>query len=55
MIFGIPTLVISIVCYALCCMEPMDEEAFYEELAEEARQAQAAKGQEHLTPGVDTG
>ncbi len=34
-------------------MEPMDEEAFYEELAEEARQAQAAKGQEHLTPGVD--
>ncbi|ELU05863.1 hypothetical protein CAPTEDRAFT_159353 [Capitella teleta] len=26
MVFGIPSLVVSIVCYALCCMEPFDEE-----------------------------
>ena len=27
--FGVPSLVISIVCYALCCMEPMDENELY--------------------------
>ena len=27
MVFGVPSLVISIVCYALCCMEPFDEES----------------------------
>ena len=25
-IFGIPTVVIGIVCYALCCIEPVDDE-----------------------------
>jgi len=26
MVFGIPTFVISIICYTLCCLEPADED-----------------------------
>ena len=37
MIFGIPILVIGIVCYALCCMEPFDE-ADWDEIAREIRE-----------------
>ncbi len=27
-IFGVPSAVISIVCYALCCMEPIDDGSY---------------------------
>jgi len=26
-VFGVPLIVISIVCYALCCMDPVDDNA----------------------------
>lgn len=28
LVLGVPVLVISIVCYALCCMEPFDDSIF---------------------------
>ena len=30
MVFGIPTFVLSILCYTLCCLEPADENEPYE-------------------------
>ena len=32
LVFGVPCLVVGIVCYALCCMEPLDEEELIESL-----------------------
>jgi hypothetical protein len=31
-VFGVPSLVISIICYALCCMETVEEDETYDEL-----------------------
>ena len=31
LVFGLPTTIISIVCYALCCMEPIDESEYDED------------------------
>lgn len=44
--FGVPTAVISIVCYALCCMEPFDEEEFYDSTKRSIlkERAEAGKG-----------
>lgn len=30
MVFGIPTFVLSILCYTLCCLEPAEENETYE-------------------------
>lgn len=30
MVFGIPTFVISIICYTLCCMEPAEDDGTFE-------------------------
>ncbi len=38
-IFGIPTLVIGIVCYALCCIEPVDDDESFEGEEEEGEPA----------------
>ena len=35
LVFGVPILVISVVCYALCCMEPFDDTIFEREGEEE--------------------
>ena len=38
MVFGVPSVVISIVCYALCCMEPIDDGSYDGEDDEDERE-----------------
>ena len=45
-IFGIPTIVISIVCYALCCMEPFDESEMGTDEFDEGEQDELLQGEQ---------
>lgn len=39
LVFGLPTLIISIICYSLCCMEPLDD-SYLEDEEDELQQLQ---------------
>ena len=57
--FGIPTGVISIVCYSLCCMDTVDDEIHSddeEDSDEEYRQLrQGRQGLPFIRRGIQTG
>lgn len=44
MVFGIPTFVISIICYTLCCMEPAEDDGTFEGSDEEEELREQMEG-----------
>ncbi|PVD20463.1 hypothetical protein C0Q70_18619 [Pomacea canaliculata] len=52
LVFGLPTLIISIICYSLCCMEPLDD-SYLEDEEDELRQLQQESAGDAKAPDYD--
>ena len=44
MVFGIPTTVISVICYTLCCLEPADEDELNRDEDDEDEEYELGEG-----------
>lgn len=51
LMFCLPTVVISIVCYSLCCMEPIDDENADEFDEDEDEDGYLLENRDDLPPG----